>query len=97
MPRLDVAIAVGHIITDCEKTAEAMERRFRHSPNVYFRFNVEHGMEEIKLGDWERMDEVHDVTNGYLSSEKVSKAMAQAASALRARLGVVPTVAASTL
>lgn len=96
MPRLGVAIAVGQIITDCEKTAEAMERRFRHTPNVYFRFNVDHGIDETRLGDWERMDEVHDVTNGYLSSEKVSKAMADAAAALRARLGVVSTIQAST-
>lgn len=96
LPRFDIAIAIGEIVTDCENTAEAMERRFSHAPDVYFRFNVEHGMDGIELKDWEKLDEVHDMTNAYLMSKKVSKAMVNAATAIRARRAVAPTVQAST-
>lgn len=97
IPRFDVAIAVGKIVTDCEKTADTIERRFRHSPNVYFRFNVDNGMADISLGDWEKLDEVHDLTNGYLMSEKVSKTMRDATRSVRERRGAVSTKQASML
>lgn len=96
MPRVDVALAIVDIAGDCEKIAEATEHRFSNTPNIYFRFNVDRGMEEINLGDWERLDVVDNVTEIYVKSTKVSKAMGDAAAALRARHGATPTIGAGT-
>ncbi|EIM91654.1 FabD/lysophospholipase-like protein, partial [Stereum hirsutum FP-91666 SS1] len=38
MPRINIAVAIANIVTDCEKVAEDMEHRFHNSPGVYFRF-----------------------------------------------------------
>ncbi|EIM91647.1 FabD/lysophospholipase-like protein, partial [Stereum hirsutum FP-91666 SS1] len=95
MPRIDVAVAIVKIVTDCETVAEDMEHRFHDSPGVYFRFNVDQGMDGVKLSDWDKLDVVHDVTEMYLRSTTVSKTMTDAAAAVRARRGVAPTVQAS--
>lgn len=92
LPRIDVALALTKIVTDCERVAEDMDRRFHNSPGVYFRFNVDQGMEDVKLGDWEKLDVVNDVTDMYLRSATVSKTMADAAVAVLARRGVASTV-----
>lgn len=41
----------GHILSmmsmakDCERQSQVMVKRFRASPHVYYRFNVEHGLQ----------------------------------------------------
>lgn len=83
------AIAIS---TGSEDTAQDIERRFRNEPNVYFRFNVEQGMEGIKLGSWKRLDEVMAHTQRYLKLAAVHKSTdAAAASILRSRSRSSPT------
>lgn len=95
MPRINIAVAIANIVTDCEKVAEDMEHRFHNSPGVYFRFNVDQGMDGVKLSDWDKLDVVHDVTEMYLRSTTVSKTIIDAVVAVRARRGVAPTAQAS--
>ncbi|KAJ7105308.1 acyl transferase/acyl hydrolase/lysophospholipase, partial [Mycena epipterygia] len=58
--------ALKMIATDCEKTHEENARKFRSTPNTYFRFNVEQGMQGLEAQHWEKSSEVSAHTNAYL-------------------------------
>ncbi|KAJ7440029.1 FabD/lysophospholipase-like protein [Mycena latifolia] len=77
---LDVIHATVAIATDCETTNQDMLKRFVGDPGVYFRFNVEQGMQNIKLGQWERLGEV-----------SVSEKLGEVVNILKARIVVIPT------
>jgi predicted acylesterase/phospholipase RssA len=62
----DVIDALKAISTDCEATHEEMSLLFENSPNIYFRINVEQGMQGIKLSEWEKMANVEAHTMQYL-------------------------------
>jgi len=51
----DVIDALKAISTDCEATHEDMLLLFANSSNIYFRINVEQGMQDIRLTAWEKM------------------------------------------
>ena len=55
------------IVTDCDSTHERLTRRFRSCPDKYFRFNVEHGLEDIGLDHWKKLDEVERATEKYVA------------------------------
>ncbi|KAJ7848220.1 acyl transferase/acyl hydrolase/lysophospholipase [Mycena leptocephala] len=61
------------IATECEATHEAMVESFAGMPGVYFRFNVEQGMQSIKLGEWERLSAVTAHTENYMKREGVKQ------------------------
>ncbi|KAJ7862709.1 acyl transferase/acyl hydrolase/lysophospholipase [Mycena leptocephala] len=46
------------IATDCEKQHQLLAHHFDPVPHVYFRFNVEQGMQDIQLNQWERLGDV---------------------------------------
>ncbi|KAJ7105326.1 acyl transferase/acyl hydrolase/lysophospholipase [Mycena epipterygia] len=58
--------ALKMIATNCEKTHEETARKFRSTPNTYFRFNVEQGMQGLEAQHWEKSSEVSAHTNAYL-------------------------------
>ncbi|KAJ7448708.1 acyl transferase/acyl hydrolase/lysophospholipase, partial [Mycena latifolia] len=57
------------IATDCERIHEDNARRFRSSPNTYFRLNVLQGLQGFKLQHWGRSGEVSAHTRVYLGTE----------------------------
>ncbi|KAF8593260.1 hypothetical protein BDV93DRAFT_418876, partial [Ceratobasidium sp. AG-I] len=57
---------LGSIAMDCEKTHQELSRRFEHTPNLYFRFNAEQGMQDIDQSDLARLPEVRAHTQNYL-------------------------------
>jgi predicted acylesterase/phospholipase RssA len=61
------------LATDSEKTAEDFEKRFKNVPGVYFRLNVEQGMQGITLEEWKKLDEVTTHTIQYMQKVKVSE------------------------
>jgi hypothetical protein len=67
---LDVISAIA---TDCEITSEAMAQRFRTTPNFYFRFNAELGLQEAKMAQWDQLDRVAVHTMCYLQMVDVKK------------------------
>ncbi|KAJ7113901.1 acyl transferase/acyl hydrolase/lysophospholipase [Mycena epipterygia] len=71
------------IATDCEATNQEMVKRFTGTPHVYFRFNVDQGMQSIKTGEWERLSEVSAHTHQYLRYEGVRQQMGEAVKVLR--------------
>jgi len=67
----DIVNALKAISIDCEATHEEMSLLFENSPNIYFRINVEQGMQGIKLSEWEKMANVEAHTMQYLRKEEV--------------------------
>ncbi|KAF1988581.1 FabD/lysophospholipase-like protein [Aulographum hederae CBS 113979] len=49
---MDLIDALKNMATDCEETESDMSRRFLKRPGVYFRFNVEQGLEEVGMEEW---------------------------------------------
>ncbi|CAE6444805.1 unnamed protein product [Rhizoctonia solani] len=65
-PRTQDMVAMKNMATDSERVAEEMATRFRSTNAVYFRFNVDQGVQGMEAGDWERLGEVVAHTTAYL-------------------------------
>ncbi|KIJ26065.1 hypothetical protein M422DRAFT_144712, partial [Sphaerobolus stellatus SS14] len=70
------------IATDCEGIEQEIAQRFRNAPDVYYRFNVEQGMQSIGLADFDKMENVIAHTDQYIGREEVKQRLANAVSAL---------------
>ena len=70
---LEVVRAMEAIATDCERSAQNMARRFQGTSNVYFRFNVEQGLQDVGLTRWDRLDEVTAHTEHYVRTVEVDQ------------------------
>ncbi|KAJ7809310.1 hypothetical protein B0H13DRAFT_2479113 [Mycena leptocephala] len=75
---LDVIEAIKGIATDCEKQHQLFAHHFDPVPHVYFRFNVERGMQDIQSNQWERLGDVVANTRQYLLSHPVQNQLADA-------------------
>jgi predicted acylesterase/phospholipase RssA len=80
-----IIMAMKDIATDSERVAEDMAVRFRWVANVYFRFSVGQGMQNIKLSDWEKLDEVAAHTRAYMRRAEASQRIDQAVEAMKER------------
>jgi patatin-like phospholipase/acyl hydrolase len=88
---LDFNKAMQGIATDCERSAQEVEQRFRDIPSLYFRFNVEQGMQSVGLAQWERLDEVATHTKQYIQMTEVDQRLDAAVAAVREKLQTVST------
>ena len=79
----DIINALKAISADCEATHEEMSLLFENSPNIYFRINVEQGMQGIKLSEWEKMANVEAHTMQYLRKEEVGKKLTLVINAIK--------------
>ncbi|KAJ7164795.1 FabD/lysophospholipase-like protein [Mycena crocata] len=82
---LGLVNAMVEMATDCEEMAERMEKRFENQPKTYFRFNVDRGLQTVKLDDWDRMDEVSAHTRQYMAKHEVDKRLDDAVRAMLER------------
>jgi len=60
------------IATDCEESAEAAARHFEHTPGIYFRFNVDQGLQDVGLEQWDKLVEVRAHTGQYIRKADVN-------------------------
>jgi len=60
------------IANDCEDVADELLQSCINLPQVYFRFNVAHGLEHVSLEEWEKVGEVMVHTRAYLQDSEVS-------------------------
>ena len=60
------------IATDCETTANELDKQFGKAPGLYFRFNVTHGAENISLSEWKKMPDIITHTKTYLERNPAS-------------------------
>ncbi|KAJ7865933.1 FabD/lysophospholipase-like protein, partial [Mycena leptocephala] len=88
---LDVVKAIKGIATDCEKEHQRFAHHFDPVPHVYFRFNVERGMQDIQLNQWERLGDVRANTRQYLLSHPIQNQLADAVKSLVEKIGRVST------
>ncbi|KAL9042408.1 MAG: hypothetical protein Q9214_003789, partial [Letrouitia sp. 1 TL-2023] len=58
--------------TDTEKVAREFEEEMKHKhgneQKVYFRFNVQQGLEQVGLQEWKEMERINVATRDYLKS-----------------------------
>ncbi|KAJ7438604.1 hypothetical protein FB451DRAFT_159273 [Mycena latifolia] len=64
-----IAKTMQSIAADCERIHEDNARRFRSSPNTYFRLNVLQGLQGFDQQDWGRSVEISAHTRVYLHME----------------------------
>ena len=88
---LDIVKAMQGIATDCERSAQTVARRFQGTSNIYFRYNVEQGLQNVGLAQWERLDEVAAHTEHYVRTLEVDQKLGDAVTALQARRSAVST------
>ncbi|KAF8595353.1 FabD/lysophospholipase-like protein [Ceratobasidium sp. AG-I] len=80
---------LGSIAMDCEKTHQELSRRFEHTPNLYFRFSAEQGMQDIDQSDLARLPEVRAHTQNYLKDAIINMKMDTMAKTIAAGAGSV--------
>jgi len=61
------------IATDCENTSEETANQSPSMQNVYFRLNVDQGLQVVSLAEWERLGEVKTHTEQYLHRHDVNR------------------------
>ncbi|KAJ7357943.1 hypothetical protein DFH08DRAFT_801816 [Mycena albidolilacea] len=75
--------------TDCEKTHQFFADHFAGTENLYFRFNVEQGLQNIPPNQWEKLSHVAANTRQYIQSQLVITQLAKAATSLSEKRGKV--------
>lgn len=69
---LKLISVLQNIATNCEKVSEEFETRFKDAkPKLYFRFNVQQGLQDVSLAEWEKLADVVTHTHQYLGETLV--------------------------
>ncbi|CUA75392.1 Nephrocystin-3 [Homo sapiens] [Rhizoctonia solani] len=71
--RAQDVVAMKGMATDSERVAEEMAERFQDTTGVYFRFNVDQGIQDMKDGSWERLSETIQHTKAYLQRNEINQ------------------------
>ncbi|KAL6716128.1 hypothetical protein ACLMJK_005694 [Lecanora helva] len=61
------------IATDTGKVAENMDRSYANAPGLYTRLDVDHGLGNISLDEWNKLGDVRRHTKNYLRLPNVEK------------------------
>lgn len=68
--------------TDSEAEAMELRERYRNCPGLYHRLNVDQGLENVSLEEWEELGEVKTHTMAYLTGDDVSREVDEIVNAL---------------
>ncbi|CUA75393.1 Nephrocystin-3 [Homo sapiens] [Rhizoctonia solani] len=79
--RTQDVIAMKGMATDSERVAEEMAERFQDTTGVYFRFNVDQGVQDMKDRSWERLGETMEHTKAYLQRNETNQRVESAVKA----------------
>ncbi|CAE6541378.1 unnamed protein product [Rhizoctonia solani] len=93
--RTQDVMVMKDMATDSERVAEEMVARFEGTENVYFRFNVDQGMQDMTSGSWERLGEAIQHTRVYLQKGEVNQKLEATVRAVIERRGTVSTTHAA--
>jgi patatin-like phospholipase/acyl hydrolase len=97
---LKVVKLLQKIATDCEDTHQQLAKRFLARPGlsgVYFRFNVEQGMQGVGLEEWKRLSEIRAHTSNYTRRHPCNQDIDRAVTAISDRQGLVTIEQAAAL
>ncbi|CAE7111347.1 unnamed protein product [Rhizoctonia solani] len=89
--RIQDVVVMKDMATDSERVAEEMTLRFQDTSNVYFRFNIDQGMQNMKDGSWEKMGEAVQHAMVYMQKSETSQKLEGAVRAGMQRRGTVST------
>ncbi|KAH7339460.1 hypothetical protein B0J17DRAFT_716483 [Rhizoctonia solani] len=89
--RAQDVVVMKDMATDSERVAEEMAVRFQDTKDVYFRFNVDQGMQDMKAGSWERRHKVVAHTSSYLQKNETHQKLECTVRSSLERLEKVPT------
>lgn len=78
----DLIKVLQDIATDSETVATELEERYRNFSGLYHRLNVDRGLEDVALDEWERLGEVKSHTMAYLAGHNVSREIDEIVKAL---------------
>jgi len=71
---------------DCEAEAERVEKQFRSTPGIYFRLNVEQGLQQVLVAEWQKISEVTQHTKTYLQKELITQKVNVLVQVIRAQI-----------
>jgi hypothetical protein len=80
------------IAMDSERAAQEMAVRFNSVADLYFRFNVDQGLQTVELDDWEQLNEVAAHTRAYMRHPEVSRVIEKSVSAMKEKPKVIHTM-----
>lgn len=69
---LDLIKVLASIATDSEAEALAMKVRYQNCPDLYYRLNVDRGLEEVALEEWKKLGDVKTHTVTYLRQDNIN-------------------------
>ncbi|CAE6382999.1 unnamed protein product [Rhizoctonia solani] len=75
---LDRVHLLRQIATECENTHQDTHQAFRSDPNVYFRFNVDRGVEGVELEEWKNVQAICHHTRAYMQRGEIDAFLDQA-------------------
>jgi patatin-like phospholipase/acyl hydrolase len=80
----DTRLSILNSLRRMASNSEAVNRRLAESlpEDIYFRFNVTHGLDDISLSDWEKSSKISAHTANYLSDVYVKRAINRCANIL---------------
>ena len=68
---LGLVKVLASMATDSEAEASRMKARYQNCPGLYHRLNVERGLEEVSLQEWEKLADVKTRTMEYLQADDI--------------------------
>ncbi|KAG8717983.1 hypothetical protein FRC09_013341 [Ceratobasidium sp. 395] len=86
---MNVLEAMKNIATDSEREAQDMAVRFQSTVDVYFRFNVDQGMQDAQMSKWQEENQVAAHTRTYMQKAEVNRQIDKAARTIADRKGVL--------
>ncbi|CUA77372.1 Kinesin light chain [Rhizoctonia solani] len=93
--RTQDVIVMKDMATDSERVAEEMSVRFQGTSGVYFRFNVDQGVQDMEHGSWERLGEAMQHAKGYLQKNETNQMLEEAVRISTGRYSAVTTTHAA--
>ncbi|KAG8784573.1 hypothetical protein FRC12_018534 [Ceratobasidium sp. 428] len=85
----NLIVAMRDIATDNERMAQTMVMRFQEVPDVYFRLDVDQGMQSVRIGNWDRLGEIKAHTRAYMLKVQTNMMIGKAARVILGRKGVI--------
>ncbi|TVY90325.1 Kinesin light chain, partial [Lachnellula willkommii] len=70
---IDLIEALVKLATSAEGDASKMDVRYHNYPGVYYRLNVDRGLDTVSLEEWEKLHEVKTHTMSYLEDRDISQ------------------------
>ncbi|CAE7085876.1 unnamed protein product [Rhizoctonia solani] len=93
--RTQDVVVTRDMAMDSERVAEEVAVRFKGRSGVYFRFNVDQGMQNMDSGSWERLGEAAQHTQAYLRKADTNHKLDEMIRASAESRGAVSTTQAA--